>query len=532
MLHVLRTDRLFIPSPLLPQAPYRQTPALTSEQEFFVIPKQQEAEILRLWHAEKWKIGTIARQLDLHHSTVRRVLRQDGIMLPSPQARPTMADPYLPFMREVLEKYPTLTAIRLFEMVKQRGYPGAPDHFRSLVARIRPRPAAEAYLRLTTLVGEQAQVDWGHFGKVTIGKAERRLYGFVMTLSWSRAIFLRFYLGDHTANFLRGHAAAFDFFGGIPREILYDNLKSAVIERVADAIRFNDTLLAFSAHYRYLPKPVAVARGNEKGRVERAIRYIRDNFFAARPWRDLDDLNAQAAHWCATTALERPWPEDRTRLVKDALTEERPHLLVLPDNPFPVEERLEVKVGKTPYARFDLNDYSIPHTHVRRTLVVSATPEVVRVLEGNQVIATHRRSFDKAAQIEDASHIQGLADAKREARHHRGLDRLSHAVPGVATLLEQAALRGLNLGGLTSGLLACLDRYGQAALEVAVREAIEAGTPHLAAVRQILERRRHERSLPPPIPIPLPDDPRIQGLYVRPHALTTYDLLAHKEDTP
>ena len=134
-----------------------------------------------------------------------------------------------------------------------------------------PELRKSGYLRLRTLPGEQAQVDWGHFGYAQIGRAKRPLMAFVMVLSWSRQIFLRFYLNQRMASFLRGHVAAFNAWGALPRMLLYDNLKSAVLERRDDAIRFHPTLLALSAHYHFEPRPVAVARGNEKGRVERAI---------------------------------------------------------------------------------------------------------------------------------------------------------------------------------------------------------------------------------------------------------------------
>ena len=140
--------------------------------------------------------------------------------------------------------------------------------------------------------------------------------------TWSRQIFLRFYLNQRMESFLRGHVAAFNAWGALPRVLLYDNLKSAVLERRDDAIRFHPTLLALSAHYRFEPRPVAVARGNEKGRVERAIRYIRDNFFAARQWTAIDDLNAQADAWCAGPAANRPCPEDRSMTVSAAFAQE------------------------------------------------------------------------------------------------------------------------------------------------------------------------------------------------------------------
>ncbi len=159
-----------------------------------VMPPDIEAQILRYYHAEKWTAGTIARQLHVHHSVVRRVLAQAGLPRIGAAKRPSPIDAYLPLIRETLEKFPSLTASRLFTMAHERGYRGSPDHFRHLVAEHRPRRPAEAYLRLRSLPGEQAQVDWGHFGHLQIGRARRPLMAFVMVLSHSRQIFLRFFL--------------------------------------------------------------------------------------------------------------------------------------------------------------------------------------------------------------------------------------------------------------------------------------------------------------------------------------------------
>ena len=159
--------------------------------------------------------------------------------------------------------------------------------------------------------------------------------------------------------------------------------------------------MALAAHYRFEPRPVAVARGNEKGRVERAIRYVRGAFFAARTWQDLDDLNTQADAWCQGQAADRPCPEDRTLAVRVAFALEQPRLIALPDNPFASDEQVAVRVGKTPYVRFDRNDYSVPPDYVQRTLAVAASPSAVRVLAGGEAVATHPRSYDQGAQIED-----------------------------------------------------------------------------------------------------------------------------------
>ena len=495
-----------------------------------MISAERSAEIVRLYHAEQWKPGTIARQLRVHHTTVRRVLAQAGQVAGLSSARPSIADAFVPLIRETLAKYPRLRASRLYVMARARGYGGGPDHFRHVVSLYRPAPLAEAYLRLRTLPGEQAQVDWGYFGKQQIGRATRALWGFVMVLSYSRQIFLQFFFGNAMANFLRGHVAAFESFTGVPRVLLYDNLRSAVLERVGQAVHFNPTLLDLAAHYRFEPRPVAVARGNEKGRVERAIRYIRDSFFAARPFTDLADLNTQAKAWCEGIAAERPCPEDRARRVGEVFADERERLLKLPENPFPCEDREATKVARTPYVRFDLNDYSVPHTSVRRMVMVHATLDCVRIVDGSTVIATHRRSWDKGEQIEIDEHVAELVAYKRAARHHRGLDRLHHACSNAGAFFVAAAARSANLGSITSGLDHLLDLYDATTLNQALGAALLGGAPHLAAVRQLLEQHRYAQELPPPLAVALPADPRVRDVVVQPHELSTYDQIRKEYD--
>ncbi|WP_205625838.1 transposase [Ensifer aridi] len=177
-----------------------------------------------------------------------------GAALPTPTA-PAEIDQYLPFVQRTLETYPDLTASRLYGMVQERGYKGSSSHFRHMLALHPPRKAAEAFLRLRTLPGEQDQVDWAHFGHIEIGKARRPLMAFVMVLSYSRDIYLRFFLDARMENFLRGYAGAFNAWNGLPRVLQYDDLKSAVLEHQGDAIRFHPTLLAFAGHYRFVPSP-------------------------------------------------------------------------------------------------------------------------------------------------------------------------------------------------------------------------------------------------------------------------------------
>ena len=489
------------------------------------IPPDLEAQILRYYHVEQWRINTIARQLRVHHSTVQRVLAQAGLPRIGVAARASAVDPYVVFITETLTRFPTLTASRLFVMVRARGYRGSASQFRHRVALLRPRRVAEAYLRLRTLPGEQAQVDWAHFGHLVIGRARRPLMAFVMVLSYSRAIYLRFFLDARMASFLAGHTGAFDAFGGVARVLLYDNLKSAVLERHAEAIRFHPTLLAFAAHHRYEPRPVAPARGNQKGRVERAIRYARDAFFAARRFTDLADLNAQAAAWCAGQAAERACPEDPSLSVGSALAQEQPLLLPLPADAFAQHERLEVHIGKTPYARFDLNDYSVPPAYVQRTLSVLADPERVRICDGPAVLASHVRSYDRGAQIEDPAHLEALLDHKRAGRQHRVTDALVRAVPSIRALFAGAAARGYNLGSVTAALQRLRQQCTITELREAVDEALARDVPHPNAVRLALERHREQRGQPPATVVTLPEHVQRRDVIVTPHALDSYDQL-------
>lgn len=482
------------------------------------------AQILRYHYAERWPVGTISSQLSVHRESVIRVLTQAGASPIMPAQRPSGVTPYLPFIEQTLKQFPNLTASRLYAMVVERGYGGRPDHFRHLIARHRPRPTAKAYLRLRTLPGEQCQCDWAHFGHLQIGQAKRPLMAFVMVLSWSRRIFLRFFLGAHMENFLRGHVQAFESWGSLPRVILYDNLKSAVLERKGQAIRFNPTLLALSAHYRFEPRPVAPARGNEKGRVERSIRYIRDNFFAGRTFTDIDQLNAQADAWVAGAASQRPCPEDTKLTVQQAFEQETAHLMALPQTAFSCDELRAVSAGKTPYVRFDLNDYSIPHTHVQRALTVSADLSEVRILDGQQVLATHRRCWDKGQQIEIGAHLQDLVQHKRSARAHRDTDRLVHAIPQVQSLLNEAAKRGEPLGRTATQLQELLDVHGRTQMTAAVADALSRGVPHPNAVRLALQRQR-EQQTPPPLGMALSAHVRARDIAVRPHNLDGYDKL-------
>jgi transposase len=497
-----------------------------------MITPEQHAEIRRLYYGEHWKVGTIAAALGVHHDTIRAAIAHDTQGVRRGTCRATRLDPYLPFVRDTLAQFPRLRATRLFEMVKGRGYTGSVVQLRRAVRLIRPAATATVYRRLTTLAAEEAQVDWGSFGSIRIGRGVRPLSGFVMVLSYSRAIFALFTVDQTLESFLRGHVEAFQTWSGVPRTLVYDNLRSAVLERAGTAIRFHPRLLELAGHYHFAPRPCTPYRAHEKGKVERQIQYLRHAFFAARTFVDVDDLNAQFHRWRDAIAHQRPHPEQRDRTVADVLVEEQPRLLPLAAHPFETDVMRTVTSGKTPYVRFDRNAYSIPHTHVRRPLTLLASASTVRVIAGTEELARHTRSYDSGQTIEHEAHVAGLIDATRQANPSSARDRLRLAVPAVATLLERLAARGESLRGHVARLLALLEDYGPQELGAAIERALERDALGAGAIAHILETRRRQRGLKPPIPMALPDHPGVRDLDVTPHRLETYDALtrSHSDD--
>ena len=486
-------------------------------------------KIRHFFFAEHWTIGTIASQLGLHHDTVRAALETEGFNRARREHANRVTDPYLDFIRQTLKQYPRLRATRIFRMIKTRGYEGSVSQLRRIVADIRPT-RAEAFLRLRTFPGQEAQADWAHFGKVQIGRAHRKLSCFVITLSYSRALALSFFFDQSLENLLRAHVDAFNEFTGCPRVILYDNCKQVVLDRRGNDVHFHPRLLELAAHYHFTPRPCRPGRGNEKGRVERAIQFIRSSFFAARPFTTLEDFNRQARQWRDQVAYQRRWPEDDSRIVVDVFGEEQPRLLTLPAHAFDADLVVPARSGKTIYVRFDLNDYSIPPDAVGAALTLAVSPTTVRILNVDVEIARHRRSWDRHQLIEDPAHRQALLEEKRRAMGSSPSGRLRLAVPESETLLDEAFRRGESISRPTTQLVHLLDDYTAEELRSAIRSALERETPRVSSVAFILnQRRRSQRRRPLPM-VQLDRRPDLADLHVKPHNPDVYDELSKTDD--
>ncbi len=493
-----------------------------------MISPELHAEIRRLFYAEHWKIGTIASQLGLHYDTVSRAVGVNRFRPRGLLPRKTKLGPYKEFIEETLKKYPRLRATRLLDMIRVRGYTGEIAQLRRFVRGLRPT-ITEAFARLHFYLGEQAQADWAHFGEVTVGRARRKLSCFVLVLSYSRAFYLEFFFDQTLESFLAGHVRAFENLGGCARSLLYDNLKSAVTERFGEHARFNPKLLELCAHYHFQPLLCSPGRGNEKGRVERLIRFIREGFFEGRAFTNRTHLNSKALEW-RDHVLQRAHPEMKPRTVYDVFLEEKPQLLPLPENPFEVELVKPVRRHhKSMYVRFDLNDYSFPPDAAGKNLTLAATDTRVRILEGDNILVTHPRSYDRGELFEKPEHREALRRLRRKAQGSLAAQRLKAAIPHAERFLHQAFQKGDSPSLVVRKLLLLLDDYGKDELHHAMKLALERGTPRLASVAWLLKKQRTAASRKKPLPLQLHHRPELAELFVPTPSAEVYDELSKSE---
>lgn len=479
-----------------------------------------EAEVVRLYYVEHWKVGTIASQLDVHADVVRRVLGLGGGRPPS-RLRPRMLDAYRPFIDETLQRYPRLGATRLYDMLRDRGYRGSVRTLRAHVADVRPRPRREVYLRTETMPGEQAQVDWAFVGKLPFPGGERALWLFVMVLAHSRALWAEFVLDLSVYSLCRSLVRASTAFGGAPRQWLFDNPKTVVLERVGTAVRFHPTLLGLCSAMRVEPRLCAVARPEHKGKVERAIRYLRDRFLAGRTIGSVDDGNRALGRFLAEVAQTRPHPVFAPRTVAEVFADERSRLLSLPE-PMPTTDRVEpVHVDRQAFVRFDTNRYSVPTELAERVLTLVADDRVVRVVDGTALVAEHRRAWGRRQVIEQPAHRAALVAERRAARDLKGRDRLRAVAPAFDRIVQRWAVAGASLGLRVTRAIKLLDLYGDEVFHAAVLDVADRGLADLGALAMACEQHRKDRRRPLPVDLVLPD--HLDDAVVVPHDLETYD---------
>jgi transposase len=487
-----------------------------------MIDEGTRAEMRRLVLGEHWRVGTVARRFGVHHSVVRRAVFDVADRRRIPEA--SVVDPFKPYLVERLEKYPELTATRLLGELRERGFQHGIAVLRRYIAHLRGPRKRKAYLRVEVEPAEQAQVDWGSFGHMRIGTTQRPLSVFVMVLSWSRALFLDFSLEQRMETFCRMHQRAFEFFGGVPRKVLYDNLKSVVLHHIGSTVQFNPTFLGFAGHYLFEPTAAPVRYPEAKGRAEAIIKYIRHAFFYGRSFSSLEDLRTQAAQWRDEVANQRLHATTRERPA-DRLRVERARLRQLPERTPDTDLVVPVIVSKEARVRLDTNSYSVPHTFVGRSVFVRASDVSVRVVADDAVIAEHVRCWDRRRAIEAPAHIDALVKKRPGARGQKRKDRLASLSTECRLYLQEVARRRINLENEIRKLDRLVLLYGEPEIADAMARALAARTFGAHYVRAFADQSRFARGLgEPPEPI-VTGNASADAVDVNPHDLETYDAL-------
>ena len=396
-------------------------------------------------HRQGLSVTAIARRTGRDPKTVRKYIErglEPPVYGPRQVGRPAKLLPFVDYVRERLAAFPDLTATRLLREIRERGFGGAYSPVKRFVAAIRPNEGPKPFeVRFETPPGLQAQVDFARFVVAFEDEpgVSRIIWLFSLVLGHSRHIFARFVLHQDLQTLLRCHMAAFEAIGGVPVEILYDRMKTAVTGQDGEGhIVYNRSLLALAQHYGFLPKACRPYRAKTKGKVERPFRYIREDFFLGRSFRDMDDLNRQLADWLATVANVR-LHGTTNRIVADAFAAEQPELQALPAGPFAALIKLERRVSHDGFVAIGGNYYSVPD-RTRRLVEVHQLAHEIRILDAGRLVAHHPVMEGRKQYLVDPAHRQG--NAARTQRHgfphRREEEGLTFLRPG-----EQVASRSL-----------------------------------------------------------------------------------------
>jgi transposase len=378
-----------------------------------VIRLEQQAAI-RQMAAEKMPISAIARELSVDRKTVRSLLRfgPPGERLPRAEV-PSRLDPFKSYLQSRLAQYP-LSSVRLLEEIRGQGFTGGYDLVKRFVRPLRKAREISAVVRFETAPGQQAQVDFGHFGCLEEDGVRRHLYGFSMILGYSRCRYLEFVTRITTPVLIQCHLNAFRYFGGYPDDVLYDNMTQVVFERalLTSEHKWNRQYGEFAAYYGFHPRLCWPYRPQTKGKIERTIRFARDNFFLGRTFTGVGDINRQAQRWCNTVNTERTHATTG-RIPLDLLEEEPLH--ALDARPlFPVTLTETRKVSRECFVSFGSNRYSVPWRYAGREAQLRLRDRQLLVEVDNQEVCRHELRSGSGAVVRVKEHFAGLYSAVRQ----------------------------------------------------------------------------------------------------------------------
>ncbi len=485
--------------------------------------------IKQLHERKGLRAAQIARETNLDKRTVRRYLKTEKFTPREAVQRPAKIDPFKPSVVKMLESYP-YSAAQILLRLREEGFGGGYTAVKEFVRKVRPK-RVKAFLTLAFAPGECAQVDWGSFGTVRVGESVRRLSFFVMVLCHSRQMYVEFTVSQAMEHFLACHVNAFQAFGGVPSRIMIDNLKCGVLRHAAgEEPVYNQRYLDFARHFGFTVTACAVAKGNEKGRVENGVGYVKKNFLAGADLPEFSAINGAARIWLDTVANVRIHGATRQRPA-DLLLEELPHLLPLPQCGYDVGAVSAVRVSSQFRVALDSNRYSVPARFAGYTLTMKAYTDRLCLYHEDKLVARHARSYERNRDFEDPDHPRELIAQRKKSRDQQLFKRFLALCGGATDYYRELDKRHLNSGHHVRKIVALAEIHGEDAVAEAITDALKLSAIGSDYIANILESRA--RKLPEPGALHLTRRSDLLDLAVEPPDLSIYDTkTARMEETP
>ncbi len=456
--------------------------------------------MLKAWLEEGVPQTRIANQLGIDRKTVARHAAANEPPQRERIPRSSILDPFKPHIQQRLAKY-DLTAMKLFAEIGAQGYHGSYPVVQRYVRQIRPPKVQPAFVRFETAPGQQAQMDWSPFGRLQHLGQSRKLSCFALVLGYSRVLYAEFTVSEDLPTLVQCHLNAFRYMGGVTHEILYDQMKTVILDWSPSHSEWNPQFADFAKTFGFQPRVCRPRRAQTKGKIERPFGYIGESFFAGLDLEHLtlDELNRQLRHWLDHTANTRV---HRTTLCVPVERLKEESLLPLPDRTYVVEMVERRKSHKDCHLEYQGNRYSVPFQYARRELGVRVQGDQLRIFDGDQLIATHQLCRQKGQMITDPAHFSGLLRPVAPSAHQGAQDQFLATFPQTEAFIQGVTkFKGGNATYHLAQILALTDSYPVATIAAAIQRATEYGAFTARSVRRICESDSAVALVPPLSPV-------------------------------
>ena len=434
------------------------------------------------------RISQIAATVGLDERTVIRWIEEGHYRQRKSAPRTSKLDAYKPHIARWLETHP-YSSVQILQRLRELGYQGGISILKEYVARVRPRKV-KAFLTLSFAPGECAQVDWGQYGTVTVGTTQRKLSFFAMVLCYSRMLYVEFTVLEAMEHFLGCHQHAFEYFGAVPGAIMVDNLKCAVLKRhVGQAPVFNPRYQDFANHYGFEIRACGVGKGNEKGRVENAVGYVKKNFLSGLDISDFRTINPAAKAWLEQIANVRQHGTTRKQPV-ELFAVDKAAMGSLAPIPYDSATIRTVRANNRFRVALDGNRYSVPAEYAGAQLTMKASIDTVCLYHNSNLVARHARSYDRNQDFEHPDHPRALLLQRKKAREQRLLMHFLKLSPKAEAYHEELARRRMNPRHHIRQIVALSEIYGTDMLARAIEDAFTYQAFSCEYIANLLEQRR------------------------------------------